>query len=120
MRFNFEGSDYFIDFEYRLSLDSLEDSALHNKLSITPNTKVDYKSPNITICRIAKNNYKNIILEGKAQRAAMDNPVKEVGRKIALTRALSPNKGAKNLNAVQWDKDFRTAAWNCYFERKEH
>lgn len=64
--------------------------------------------PNITHCVIWADVVGGHKLEGWAWRSAADKPSYEIGRKVALTRALEGT-----------DKEFRTAVWKAYLGRKQ-
>jgi hypothetical protein len=61
---------------------------------------------------------KKIVARGTAYCHAADRFVKETGRKIALTRALS---SARRVDPWTWDKKKRQQVWFKYFGRmKKH
>ncbi len=101
MRFTYKKFDYEIGFEYFNRLES-------------------DKNPHYTACRIRRGPIGVHPKEMKeafynvAIRAPNDPFIKEVGRKISLTRALSiSNKLTKNKPS----KAFRTAVWTAYWMR---
>ena len=93
MRFTFSKKDYVIEFEYKGQ----------NKF--------------ITECRILEgkrhSHPKDMreVTSGEAIRVKADVHIKEVGRKVALTRAL------RNVFSEKEHKDFRRAVWTAYLNR---
>lgn len=63
--------------------------------------------PTVTICRIWSNGARKTLV-GEAHCGPGDKPSYEIGRKLALTRALQGEP-----------KDFRTAIWAAYLGRKK-
>ena len=96
MRFTLGRYDYTIEFQY----------------SVTGKDK----TPTITTCRILRGKIGSsskkmvVFASGRAFRKSQDKFIKVIGRKRALTNALSKSSKSKNRPS----KAFRSKVWNTY------
>ena len=63
-----------------------------------------------TVCFITRKHDNSFLLVGTAYLAEEDQYVKEIGRKISLSRALEHSS---------FTKDERAKIWECYLNRKK-
>jgi hypothetical protein len=92
--FEFAGNKYALQFKYETELE--KERGL-------------FRRTYCTLFKYVESQWLPSVIEGEALCVPEDRYVKETGRKLALTRALS-----------SVSKEFRTAAWQAYHSRRNN
>jgi hypothetical protein len=90
-------------------VDSLSIKVSFKHYPVTEDDKISFE----TVCSIVPTGQKAPFICGVAFCSKKDQFNKEVGRKLALKRAL-------DRNLANWDKIQRTIIWKAYFNRSKN